>query len=939
MSKRSLVGLAAVGVLLVVAAGALFPAAADVPECVDGGMLALQLSGTEEQAQEVLRGCAEAERDDIRDALEADDLFLVLYGATIVYWCALALWARALRTSLGGAATFGAALAAVLAAAFDAVENLALARLVAADGSSDGYAGLALAAAVPKWVLVTFAATVGTGAALRVAGRLLAPAPKGDSPLWLPPGDDVFTRAGALPSTDPGEVGIALSGGGIRSASFCMGALQVLDEESWPADGPSGGGDGADDPGSDGGTPGGDATIVRRSRWITAVSGGGYLAGARQLLVHQGVDDAFAAGSYEVDHVRRHGRYLAESVGEWLLALGRVLAGLLLNLGVLWLLLFAAARPVGWFHRIVFDVPPTEGVAIDYSFTPGVWGAVALPAALALALVVVAVLWRSAADASVRLSAGGVLWRAAAVTGAAAVGAAAFTVLVPLVAAGLDALVDEVSDRAAAGREVATAGGAGILATLLTLARIKAPSRRTVERWLRRGGSSGDADGDSDSPSGPRPARFPRLGRAVRALAGAVLVVLVLVLFAGIVQDGSRAGPAGDATFGAAAVTDWHLWAGALGVLTLLFLFADQTSWSLHPLYKRRLATAFAIRRGDGRAEELDYEAPTTLSEYARHRPERRQPELVVCAAANVSGPDVAPPGRRSVSYTFGGDWVGSPALGYVPTETFERSLRGPHRGDTTLLAAMAVSGAAFASAMGRHSKGSLNTLLAVTNLRLGVWLPTPRQAADVEVRTVRRVRSRGASYLLREIFGVYDPDDPFVYVSDGGHYENLGLVELLRRRCRHVLCCDASGGPGTLLEALNLAREELGVRVDLPPGALDSVRAPYERETAGGEEDTEADVDPLLARTAPSSVIVAPIAYPDGSEGLLVYGRAVLTPDVPEPVLHHARREVRFPNGPTGDQWFDVEQFNHYLLLGRHVGARMVVALRDALATVPATT
>src|SRR5207249_3674790 len=63
-----------------------------------------------------------------------------------------------------------------------------------------------------------------------------------------------------------------------------------------------------------------------------------------------------------------------------------------------------------------------------------------------------------------------------------------------------------------------------------------------------------------------------------------------------------------------------------------------------------------------------------------------------------------------------------------------------------------------------------------------------------------------------------YRADDRYVYLTDGGHYENLGLVELLRRKCRLVLCFDAAGDSletcGTFVEALMLASEELGASI-----------------------------------------------------------------------------------------------------------------------------
>src|SRR5262249_22697209 len=122
----------------------------------------------------------------------------------------------------------------------------------------------------------------------------------------------------------------------------------------------------------------------------------------------------------------------------------------------------------------------------------------------------------------------------------------------------------------------------------------------------------------------------------------------------------------------------------------------------------------------------------------------------------------------------------------------------------------MAVSGAAFSSAMGRQGKGSTNALMAAFNIDLGAWIPNPWLVR----RGVTHFPYIRLPYLAKEILGTYDYDDENVFVSDGGQWENLGLVELFRRQCRTIVCIDASGDkPGTfhtLAEAISLAAAAL---------------------------------------------------------------------------------------------------------------------------------
>jgi hypothetical protein len=151
--------------------------------------------------------------------------------------------------------------------------------------------------------------------------------------------------------------------------------------------------------------------------------------------------------------------------------------------------------------------------------------------------------------------------------------------------------------------------------------------------------------------------------------------------------------------------------------------------------------------------------------------------------------------------------------------------------------------------------------------------------------------------------------------VTDGGHYENLGLVELLRHRCRTIYCIDASGDQPdmatTLAQAMELAYEELGVEIT------------FDRPERLGAHDGFAE----------SAVITGEISYPDLGSGFpkkpgrIVVGKAVLTKDMPFDVLAHAARNPLFPHESTGDQWFDHDQFDAYHSLGRHIGKQMLAA------------
>jgi hypothetical protein len=244
---------------------------------------------------------------------------------------------------------------------------------------------------------------------------------------------------------------------------------------------------------------------------------------------------------------------------------------------------------------------------------------------------------------------------------------------------------------------------------------------------------------------------------------------------------------------------------------------------------------------------------------------------------------------------------------------------------------AVAISGAAFASAMGRSARW-FQVLLAVSGARLGAWLPNPafvHAAPTSEQHTgwtyPQLPRARRLPYLWREVFGIHAHSDRLLHVTDGGHYDNLGLVELLRRRCNLIYCIDASVDDRptatTFAQALTLAREELGVRVEL--------NDPWQAEPGSGEPLSPKDpLSVLNPRLVKSPLITGTIHYPEESglpedqrTGQLVVAKSLLWRDLPYPLLSYAARNPEFPHDSTGDQFFDDGKFSAYTELGRQLG------------------
>ncbi|MFI5982760.1 hypothetical protein ACIBEA_18005 [Streptomyces sp. NPDC051555] len=732
------------------------------------------------------------------------------------------------------------------------------------------------------------------------AGSAAAAAPR-DSALarWR-------TRAYQPPGREPAAVGICVSGGGIRSAAVTLGALQALREGG----------------------------VLGRARYLVSVSGGGYTAGAFQLALmprpaapgHRSAplataQDVFAPGSPEEDHIRRHAKYLADSPREKLLAAGVILRGLGVSLGLLGLAFVVAGVVLGAFYDAVPFTDLTKLRPADGADFPGfaphprvlypVLALVGLSAVVSAVASLVVAHRGSSRPAWVRAITRGPLALAAMVVVFAVVLPAVFWLFAWL-----------------AHRAGVPTGGSGIS----ILGALTAASTGLGALYAAMSKKVQDM-----KPSGEPAPRSPSASSIVTRIGGgpitAVVVWLVLLLLAffGLSLLSWSAVSAHGWPVG------WRL--GLPFALLLSAILIDQTTFSLHPFYRQRLAGAFAVRRAvlrDGSIGALPYDFNAESTRLSTHgKRVEGFPQVIFAASAAMSLRNRTAPGRPAVPFTFSHDWVGGPDTGWVRTSTMEETAHPLIRRDLTVQSAVAVSGAAFASAMGTQGS-AVQRLLALSNLRLGTWVPNPSYLAEVarhdldwtmpRLPWVRRLR-----YQLQELAGRYTDTSPMVLCTDGGHFDNLGLVELLRLRCETVYVIDSSGDPPplavTLAEAVTLAYEDLGVRITfdqaevlrLVPGS--AVKVAPEGPMAG-----------LNTRFSADCVVRGVIEYPEPVHfpgrrkpsrfATIVFAKANLTPDMPYELLAYALKEKAFPRDSTFDQWFDHTQFDAYRALGHHLGA-----------------
>jgi hypothetical protein len=217
----------------------------------------------------------------------------------------------------------------------------------------------------------------------------------------------------------------------------------------------------------------------------------------------------------------------------------------------------------------------------------------------------------------------------------------------------------------------------------------------------------------------------------------------------------------------------------------------------------------------------------------------------------------------------------------------------------------MATSGAAANPTMGYHTKTAYAVLLALFNVRLGRWVGNPR----VDAKWQRSSPGFALWYLIKEAFNSTSDEDGYLQLSDGGHFDNLGLYALVKRRCRYIVCCDA-GADGDfkyedLGNAIRKCRIDLGVDIQIDVSSL----RPKE-----GEDGCRVPcaVGRILYRK-------------ENRVGTLVYIKPCKTMDMPSDVINYALMHSAFPHETTADQFFSESQFESYRGLGRHVALKVL--------------
>jgi hypothetical protein len=381
----------------------------------------------------------------------------------------------------------------------------------------------------------------------------------------------------------------------------------------------------------------------------------------------------------------------------------------------------------------------------------------------------------------------------------------------------------------------------------------------------------------------------------------------------------------------------WYLFLATMvsaGLSLLLSWRVDVNDFSMHHFYRNRLVRCYLGASNPERFPQpftgFDPKDDFALEELTGDYP---GPYPLINAALNItSGEELGFDKRRAKSFVFAplysgydfdakpsGDSIFARENAYSPAYCLTREGRSEASASKfgvpngiTVGTAMAISGAAASPNMGYHTSAVTALFMTLFDVRLGWWMANPYKADKWPTPGP----ALGLGYLFSELVAQSDQKKSYVYLSDGGHFENLGVYELLKRRCRVIVACDADCDFHyhfeDLLALIEKARADFGIHIVIN---FEQIKP--------GPGSNRNNVN----------YAVGTIHYsPDDPKdcGTLIYIKAGLpletdasrkTGELPADVWHYSEQNPSFPHQSTGDQWFDEVQFESYRALGEYIG------------------
>lgn len=723
-------------------------------------------------------------------------------------------------------------------------------------------------------------------------------------------------------------VGLALSGGGVRSATFNLGLLQALARSK----------------------------VFDKIDYLSTVSGGGYIGSSLTWLLDRSEDCDFPFGTTRKDNedkerageivrwIRRHGEYLipGDGINKWALSaavLRGTITNLLFLLPLFFLTVFILGYPVEegnlpvWTHiliqaldRLVLAVESTLNFAVDRFVVAGFKSE-----------------WLTHSQRSAFLY-------------CFATGLLMLLFLTPLyfllgLVSGFRSL-----QRFRLRRLLQRVSGNYLMIAVSLVVVGTVPFAKLV----------------LDALDPPKDGWLPSMLTGTNVLFSASLAAIVSVgvgWFARRKREETRGVVQASLVFGlvlfayalalwlsngsASLLEQWKtdpIYARSVFAVCLLeplciLVLANLNQVSMHKFYHDRLLEAYMPSIVSDTVNPSRYPGHEDANTFWLHSvSETQRPYHIV--NANLVARDSRIPklrARGGENFIFSPMYCGSQSTEYVGSKEYQE-------GRISLATAMAISGAAIHPHTGVTRSRALSSFMTFFNVRLGYWIRNPffprdtfaevgranlldrqynrrerkkhneSRLADAHIfdpivvgmallehlrRRMLKELSPNYLVLLRELLGLEMHErNLWIHLSDGGHFENLGLYELIRRKCKLIIVSDASADRDVKLS--DLARACELVRLDF--GAKIEINAqPLRPKTKGGFSD--------------SPFVIGKITYVDDTSGILVFVKTVMVSGLPEDINGYERKHEEFPDQTTADQFFREEQFEAYRELGYQIG------------------
>ena len=405
------------------------------------------------------------------------------------------------------------------------------------------------------------------------------------------------------------------------------------------------------------------------------------------------------------------------------------------------------------------------------------------------------------------------------------------------------------------------------------------------------------------------------------------------------------------------------LWKGVLALMGLMIVaglffstVVNTNTFSLHAMWKARTVRAFlgttraqaarnpnpftGFDRDDDVALRELWPSRVSHSEaaHAGERSDATPPMHVLNVTLNLAaGRNLAWQQRKGESMTLTPLHAGSAFSGYRPMTANPKPdahsrATGPGYGGkdgVSLGTAMAVSGAAASPNDGSGTTALSAFLMTFFNARLGWWLGNPgAPGADTWVLSAPKQR---LTPILAEMFGLTSDRGKYVYLSDGGHFENLALYEMVFRRCRFIVVSDAGADPDYTFEDLGNAVRKIRIDFGIP---ID-----FDNPVNIGRSGTADGAYWATAKIRYSAVDMPADSgcKEEDYDGVLVYIKpAVYGKLEPRDVVNYSNLSPTFPQESSADQFFTESQFESYRALGSWIIDQLVA--NSAAPGAPAT-